>query len=173
MGLFDRILGKGKTETAAPVITSKSDPVLKPTPAQPASGSADAVTAGPAGKKGILRKFESGLRRAVDGYVDKKADALLDDATRRAEEFRQETLELVQDHAMQLLDVTEQRIDKKLQEIEAVLEERLRAEMRMRLRALIWTLVFVLLMALVSVGYVWFKRQAGLDNAPATNSAQG
>lgn len=168
MGLFDRILGKGKTATAAPVITSKSDPVLKPAADQPAAETAP----GAAGKKGILRKFESGLRRAVDGYVDKKADALLDDATRRAEEFRQETLELVQDHAMQLLDVTEQRIDKKLQEIESVLEERLRAEMRMRLRALIWTLIFVLLMALVSVGYVWFKRQAGLENAPATNSAQ-
>lgn len=153
MGLLERILGK---KAAAPVATPKPESTPG-TPAPVANGE----------KKGILRKFESGLRRAVDGYVDQKADALLDDATRRAEEFRQETLELVQDQAMQLLNVTEQRIDKKLQEIEAVLEERLRAELRMRLRALIWTLVFVLLMALVSVGYVWFKRQAGLENAPA------
>lgn len=202
MGLFDRILGKGKSgATATPVKTSKSDPLIKPaapgagatppagpllpgatppasnppgaTPGTPANGGA--IQPGAAGaspeKKGLFRKMESNIRRAVDGYVDKKADALLDDATKRAEEFRQETLDIVQDQALQLLDITEQRIDKKLQDIEALLEERLQAELRMRLRALIWTLAFVLLMAIISVLYVWIKRSAGLENAPGNTAA--
>lgn len=197
MGLFDRILGKGKSgATATPVKTSKSDPIIKPagpgagaTPqANPLLPGATPPASTPPGatpngaamqpqapgqspeKKGLFRKMESNLRRAVDGYVDKKADALLDDATKRAEEFREETLDIVQDQAMQLLDITEQRIDKKLQDIEKLLEERLQAELRMRLRALIWTLAFVLVMAIISVLYVWIKRSAGLENA-ATNAA--
>ena len=160
MGLFDKLLGWTKAPGATPATLES------PQPQKPPAAAPDT-----AARKGILRKFESGLRRAVDGYVDKKADALMDDATRRAEEFRQETLELVQAHAMELLDITEQRIDRKLQDIESVLEERLRAEMRMRLRALIWTLAFVLLMALVSVGYVWFKQRAGLENSPANTAS--
>lgn len=201
MGLFDRILGKGKSgATATPVKTSKSDPLIKPVapgagatpPANPLLPGATPPASNPPGatpgaapggaiqpasgqgaeKKGLFRKMESNIRRAVDGYVDKKADALLDDATKRAEEFRQETLDIVQDQAMQLLDITEQRIDRKLQDIEKLLEERLQAELRMRLRALIWTLAFVLLMAIISVLYVWIKRSAGLENAPGNKAAE-
>ncbi|MCL4729638.1 MAG: hypothetical protein KJ044_04265, partial [Planctomycetes bacterium] len=62
-------------------------------------------------------------------------------------------------------------IDRKLQDIENLLEQRLQAELRMRLRALIWTLAFVLLMAIISVLYVWIKRSAGLENAPAAGRA--
>lgn len=172
MGLFDRFLGKGKTATAEPVLPPAA--AAQPPTQQPSDGTPQPGETRPTQrvKKGFLRKMESNIRRAVDGYVDKKADALMDDATQRAEEFRQETLDLVQSQAMQLLDITEQRIDTKLQEIETLLEQRLRAELRMRLRALIWTLAFVLLMALVSVGYVWFKRQAGLDNAPVERPLQ-
>jgi hypothetical protein len=122
-------------------------------------------------RKGIFRKFESKVRRKVDGYVDAKAVELLDDATRRAEQFRQETLFAVRENAMQLLDVTEHRIDEKLVHIEKMLEDRLQAEMRMRLRALILTLLFVLMMALISIGYVWFKRETGLE-APLTDETQ-
>lgn len=200
MGFFQRILGKDKPAGGAAVRTSKSDPLIKPagpgsTPAAATPGPAGATagatpgatpaagaglpppgslppgTPAAAEKKGLLRKFESNVRRAIDGYVDKKADALLDDATKRAEDFRQETLDLVQSQAMQLLDITEQRLDTKLQEIETLLEERLQAELRMRLRALIWTLAFVLLMAVISVAYVWIKRSAGLENAPGNAAA--
>jgi vacuolar-type H+-ATPase subunit H len=115
-------------------------------------------------KKGLLDKFESKVRRKIDGYVDDKADALLDDATKRAEQFRAETLTEVHDTAMKLLDLTEARIDEKLVEIEAMLEKRLREELKMRLRAMLWTLAFVLLMAAVSFAYVWVKRSTGLDN---------
>jgi len=184
VGLFDRILGKGKSAaTATPVKTSKSEPIIKPHGADPTLPAGPGASGGLPGatvpvvaateKKGLLRKMESNIRRAVDGYVDKKADALLDDATKRAEEFREETLNIVQDQAMQLLDITEQRIDKKLQDIESLLEERLQAELRMRLRALIWTLAFVLIMAIISVLYVWIKRSAGLENAPGNAVTSG
>jgi hypothetical protein len=123
-------------------------------------------------RKGMFRKFESKVRRKVDGYVDAKAVELLDDATRRAEQFRQETLMAVRENAMELLDVTEQRIDEKLVHIEKMLEERLQAELKMRLRALFFTLLFVLLMALISLGYVWFKRQAGLEEDPKTTTTE-
>jgi hypothetical protein len=125
-------------------------------------------------KKSLLGRFESNVRRKVDSYVDKKADVLLDEATVRAEQFRQETIDEVHNTAMDLLDITEQRIDKKLKDIEEMLEERIRAELKMRLRALVWTLVFVLLMAMISVGYVWFKKSAGLEeeaNTPAESAA--
>lgn len=123
-------------------------------------------------KKSFLKKFESNIRRKVDGYVDNKAGELLDDATTRAQHFRQETLDEVRANAMELLDLTESRIDEKLVEIEDMLEKRLRAELKMRLRAMIWTLVFVLLMALVSFAYVLIKRTSGLDDAQTTEQSE-
>lgn len=142
---------------------------------QDETGKVGSTIIGPDGKphpkKGLFRKFESGIRRKVDGYVDAKADQLLDDATKRAEEFRQETLDAVRSNAMELLDLTERRIDEKLVEIEQALERRLRAELKMRLRALVWTLGFVLLMAAVSFAYVWVKQSAGVSkNAESTKS---
>ncbi|MCG3185027.1 MAG: hypothetical protein ICCCNLDF_03204 [Planctomycetes bacterium] len=125
-----------------------------------------------AAKKSLLDKFESKVRRKVDSYVDNKADELLDDATRRAEQFRQETLKEVHDQAMQLLDLTEARIDEKLVEIEQMLEKRLQAELKMRLRAMLWTLAFVLLMAAVSFAYVWVKRSTGLEDNKATEQSE-
>lgn len=116
-------------------------------------------------RRSFFRKFESNIRRKVDGYVDNKAGELLDDATIRAQHFRQETLDEVRANAMDLLDLTENRIDEKLVEIEKMLEKRLQAELKMRLRAMMWTLVFVLVMALVSFAYVWVKRTSGLETA--------
>jgi hypothetical protein len=125
----------------------------------------------PRGKKSLFDKFESKVRRKVDSYVDTKADELLDDATKRAEQFRLETLNEVHKQAMQLLDLTEARIDEKLVEIESLLEKRLRAELKMRLRAMLWTLAFVLIMAAVSFAYVWVKRSTGLDEQKNTQQS--
>ena len=195
MGFFDRFFNKPKSAGGGTAVVSSpaapvGNPAGDPAPAAPdgdkpsGDAAADGAPANGApangappngtiqlavAKKGMLGRWESKLRHKVDSYVDGKADQLLEDATKRAEEFRQETLDLVQAQAMQLLDLTEQRIDKKLVEIESILEQRLRAELRMRLRALIWTLAFVLLMALVSFVYVWVKRQAGLEQ-PAGNA---
>ena len=160
-------------EAENPSETSASDAV-KPgsSVAQPAEEGSAIIVPGEAkpGKRGFLDKFESKVRRKVDSYVDNKADALLDDATRRAEQFRHETLAEVHDHAMKLLDLTEVRIDEKLVEIEDMLEKRLQAELKMRLRAMLWTLAFVLIMAAVSFAYVWVKRSTGLDDDKKPNS---
>ncbi|MCA8916226.1 MAG: hypothetical protein KDB90_12520 [Planctomycetes bacterium] len=149
---------------------SPSEPVAKPAEGAIVPGEGAKPGTGKVPKKGFLGKFESQVRRKVDSYVDNKADALLDDATRRAEQFRQETIDEVHSQAMKLLDVTETRIDEKLVEIEDLLEKRLRAELKMRLRAMLWTLVFVLIMAAVSFAYVWVKRSTGLDEK--TNTEQ-
>lgn len=154
-----------EADKPVPRLPGKSDPE--------AGAIADGTTVtddAPRGKKSLLDKFESKVRRKVDSYVDGKADELLDDATKRAEQFRLETLNEVHNQAMKLLDLTEARIDEKLVEIESMLEKRLRAELKMRLRAMLWTLGFVLLMAAVSFAYVWVKRSAGLDDK--TNTEQ-
>lgn len=126
-------------------------------------------------RRSIFGKFESKVRRKVDGYVDNKAGELMEDATNRAQQFRQETLDEVRANAMTLLDLTEERIDEKLVRIEAMLDKRLQAELKMRLRAMMWTLVFVLLMALVSFAYVYVKQSMGLeaDNPQPGQSVTG
>ena len=169
MAFWNKIFSSPKKGAVAeadkpvPRLPGKSDPEAG------AIADGTAVTEdAPKTKKSLLDKFESKVRRKVDSYVDNKADALLDDATKRAEQFRQETLNEVHKQAMQLLDLTEARIDEKLVEIESMLEKRLRAELKMRLRAMLWTLAFVLLMAAVSFAYVWVKRSTGLDNQTKT-----
>jgi len=167
LAFWNRIFKKDDSAVAE-ADKEESSPSDAISPADPeAAALADGVSAKP-GKKGIFGKFESRVRRKVDSYVDSKADSLLDDATRRAEQFRLDTLNEVQVHAMALLDLTEQRIDEKLVEVEDMLEKRLRAELKMRLRAMFWTLVFVLVMAGVSFAYVYIKRSAGLDDNKAT-----
>lgn len=148
--------------------SSPSDAISPTDPEAAALANGTSAPSDKPAKRGFLNKFESKVRRKVDSYVDSKADSLLDDATKRAEQFRQETLDEVHTHAMALLDLTEQRIDEKLVEIEQMLEKRLRAELKMRLRAMFWTLVFVLIMAGVSFAYVYVKRSAGLDDNKAT-----
>jgi hypothetical protein len=180
VAFWNRIFNK-KESAVAEADKEQASPADPVNPADPeaaamANGLVPAAAAKPpearVAKKSLLDKFESKVRRKVDSYVDNKADALLDDATRRAEQFRQETLKEVHDQAMQLLDLTEARIDEKLVEIEQMLEKRLQAELKMRLRAMLWTLAFVLLMAAVSFAYVWVKRSTGLEENKATEQAE-
>jgi len=183
MSLWDRLIKKlgieAEVEASVAEAAQPDDEAVDEESKAAEEGSEEGGTK--ARKKTMLSRLESGVRRKVDRYVDGKADKLMGEALTRAEEFRTETLEEVQSQALQILDLAEQRIDEKLVDIEMMLEKRLRAELRMRLRALIWTLGFVLLMALVSFVYVWVKRQAELDgntpdNAPVsteTNAGSG
>ena len=171
MAFWNKLFKKEDTAVAE-AEKEESSPSDAISPSDPEAAALADAAGGKAGKKGFLGKFESKVRRKVDSYVDSKADSLLDDATKRAEQFRQETLAEVHDNAMVLLDLTEQRIDEKLVEIEQMLEKRLRAELKMRLRAMFWTLVFVLIMAGVSFAYVYVKRSAGLDDNKATEQAE-
>jgi hypothetical protein len=107
--------------------------------------------------------FFGGIKQRLKGEVDEYVNEKAEEARLMAEQFRSDTLSQVKSQAFELLDITEQRIDKKLVEIEKMLDERLQQELKMRLRAMIWTLAFVLLMAIVSMIYVWAKHEAGLD----------
>lgn len=171
MGLFDYLRGKPATPRAP--TTSASAPLVggpppdKPGQEPPPGPKPEAAKGSPrlpAGQGGnLLQRLGQGMLGPLDNYVDEKADEILQDATQRAEQFRHETLTQVKTQALELLDVAEKRIDDKLAAIERMLEERMRAELKMKLRALVWTLVFVLLMAAVSIAYIWIKRQQGLE----------
>ena len=194
MGLLDSILGKKRpqsaladtkaaaasTATAAPsAVAPKASPaVIQSSPSSALGAQSpqvdDAALVAPVQPPsklgffgGLKENLKQKLKGEVDGYVSEKAE----EARVMAEQFRAETLAQVKTHAFELLDITEKRIDKKLGEIERMLDERLQQELRMRLRAMIWTLAFVLLMAIVSIIYVWAKHTAGLDNAGTTKQS--
>ena len=94
-------------------------------------------------------------REEVDAYVKQK----LDEAKVLAGGLAEETLQKAKLEAQLFLDVVEKRIDQKLDEIERMLEARLQRELYWKLVALRWTLLFVVLMALVSLAYVLVKRR--------------
>lgn len=187
MGLLDRLFGRRSNASAQSVVEDRPLPEQnppdpdsgapgpgEPPPAEPGNGdSPPPESQSVRRKKGMFDRIESKVRRKVDMYVDSKADSLLDQAKGVAEDFRAETLREVERQALELLDLAEDRIDEKLVEIEKMLDARLRAELKMKLRAMLWTLGFVLIMALVSFAYVWVKRHTGLENdEQAGNQAQ-
>lgn len=90
----------------------------------------------------------------VDAYVREK----LDEAKVLAGGLAEETLQKVKIEAQLFLDVIEKRIDQKLVEIERLLEERVKRELYWKLVALRWTLLFVVLMAVVSLAYLIVKK---------------
>ena len=94
-------------------------------------------------------------KEEVDAYVKQK----LDEAKVLAGGLAEETLQKAKVEAQLFLDLVEKRIDQKLDEIERMLEARLQRELYWKLVALRWTLLFVVLMALVSLAYVLVKRR--------------
>jgi hypothetical protein len=91
----------------------------------------------------------------VDAYVKQK----LDEAKALAGGLAEETLQKAKFEAQLFLDVIERRIDEKLVEIEKLLEARLQRELYWKLVALRWTLLCVVMMALVSLAYLLVKRR--------------
>lgn len=170
MGLISAIFGPKKASKAALAAPAKEGETSAELPGRPAQAPPDdaaklpAVT--PPAKLGWIGGIKQRLKGEVDEYVNEKAE----EARAMAEQFRAETLAQVKAQAFELLDITEQRIDKKLSEIEKTLDARLQQELKMRLRAMVWTLAFVLLMAIVSMIYVWAKREAGLDRPNVENT---
>ena len=103
-----------------------------------------------------LLQSEAGkaAREEVDAYVKQK----LDEAKALAGGLAEETIQKAKLEAQLFLDVIEKRIDEKLEEIEKLLDARLQRELYWKLIALRWTLLFVVLMALVSLIYLVVKR---------------
>ncbi|CAG0982176.1 hypothetical protein PLCT2_01974 [Planctomycetaceae bacterium] len=168
MGLISSIFGPKKAaQPALPAPKADAPGAPVPVSAQPTiDDAANLPPITPPAKLGWIGGIKQRLKGEVDEYVNEKTE----EARAMAEQFRADTLSQVKTQAFELLDITEQRIDKKLAEIEKLLDERLQQELKMRLRAMIWTLAFVLLMAIVSMVYVWAKHEAGLDKAPAEST---
>lgn len=106
-------------------------------------------------KKLLATDAGKAAKDEVDAYVSKK----LDEARALAGGLAEETLGKARDEAHQLLDAIEKRIDAKLVEIEKMLEARVQREIYWKLVALRWTLLFVVLMALASLGYLLIRRR--------------
>jgi hypothetical protein len=175
MGLISSIFGPKKPHSPAKAAASPGTPEsannARPSlgeliPVKTIDDAAKLPPVTPPQKIGWIGGIKQRLKGEVDEYVNEKAE----EARAMAEQFRADTLSQVKTQAFELLDITEQRIDKKLAEIEKLLDERLQQELKMRLRAMIWTLAFVLLMAIVSMIYVWAKHEAGLDKTPAEST---
>lgn len=94
-------------------------------------------------------------KEEVDAYVKRK----IDEARVVAGGLADETLQKVKLEAKIFLDLIEKRIDDKLEEVEKLLEARLQRELYWKLVALRWTLLFVVLMALVSLAYLLVKQR--------------
>jgi len=173
MGLISTIFGPKKSPAPAhdkpapsPATPDPAPSLGELVPAKTIDDAAKLPPVTPPGKLGFFGGIKQRLKGEVDEYVNEKAE----EARAMAEQFRSDTLAQVKTQAFELLDITEQRIDKKLAEIEKLLDERLQQELKMRLRAMIWTLAFVLLMAIVSMLYVWAKHEAGLDKTPTEST---
>ncbi len=90
----------------------------------------------------VLHEVAERLRGAADSYIAAKLDEL---------EARVDAK----------LDHIEQRIDRKIVELHEQLRELRDQEIRHRLRLLKLTLVFTVLVALLSLGYKWLVHQIG------------
>ena len=103
--------------------------------------------------------LKSDVGRAAKDEVDAYVAQKLAEAKSLAGGLAEETLQKAKAEAAVFLDVVEKRIDQKLLEIERMLEVRLQRELYWKLVALRWTLLFVVVMTLVSLGYLIVKRR--------------
>ena len=101
--------------------------------------------------------LESDVGKAAKGEVDAYVARKLDEARQLAGGLADETLQKARSEAQAFLDVIEKRIDQKLVEIEKLLEVRLQREIYWKLVALRWTLLFVVLMSAISLGYLLLR----------------
>ena len=97
---------------------------------------------------GLLEKTvrQSGFRNEVDRYIDGKREQTLQAARDEADGFLEDWLARI-----------ERRIDHKMVEIEVKIDEQIEKELRAKIWILILTLVTVVGMSVVSLGYFWLK----------------
>ncbi|MBI3803216.1 MAG: hypothetical protein HY282_05575 [Nitrospirae bacterium] len=91
------------------------------------------------------------VREKTDLYLDRKRNEFVSHARTEAEQFVAEQMLLV-----------EARVDAKIEEIEQRFDALIEKEIRTKLRILIFTLSAVIVMSLVSLGYLYLKRRMGL-----------
>lgn len=99
----------------------------------------------------VTARVAGKVREKTDRYIDEKRDELLFHARTEAEQFLSEQMILI-----------EAKVDAKIDEIERRFEALIEKEIRAKLRILIFTLSAVIVMSLLSLGYLYLKRQMGL-----------
>lgn len=91
------------------------------------------------------------VREKTDLYIDRKRNEFVSHARTEAEQFMAEQMLLM-----------EAKIDAKIDEIERRFEALIEKEIRTKLRILILTLSAVIVMSLLSLGYLYLKRRMGI-----------
>ncbi len=102
----------------------------------------------------VAKMLQDVAQKAADDFVDKKVVEIR--AT--ADEFTKEKVNEIKAEAHMLISYIEAKIDEKINEIERKLDERIAKEMEWRLKSMVLTLVFVVLMTLISLGYFAAKK---------------
>jgi hypothetical protein len=91
------------------------------------------------------------VREKTDLYIDRKRNEFVSHARTEAEQFMAEQMLLI-----------EAKVDAKIDEIEQRFDALIEKEIRTKLRILILTLSAVIVMSLLSLGYLYLKRKTGL-----------
>ncbi len=91
------------------------------------------------------------VREKTDLYIDRKRNEFVSHTRTEAEQFMTEQMLLI-----------ESKVDAKIDEIERRFDALIEKEIRTKLRILILTLSAVVVMSLVSLGYLYLKRRMGL-----------
>ncbi len=90
------------------------------------------------------------VREKTDLYIDRKRNEFVSHARTEADQFMAEQMLLM-----------EAKIDAKIDEIERRFDALIEKEIRAKLRILILTLSAVIVMSLLSLGYLYLKRRMG------------
>lgn len=98
----------------------------------------------------VSRATRSVQEKAED-YISKKQEDFVSHARTEAERFMLEQIAVI-----------EAKVDLKLEQIEQKIDEQIEKEVRSKLRILIFTLLFVVAMSLLSLGYLYIKKRMGL-----------
>ncbi len=105
----------------------------------------------PARARNLVDKATRSVQEKADEYIARHRSEFVSHARTEAERFIAEQVALI-----------EAKIDEKVAEIERKIDEQIEKEVKSKLKVLIYTLLAVIAMSLVSLAYLYFKRQAGL-----------
>lgn len=99
----------------------------------------------------ITARAASRVREKADLYIDEKRNEFVSHARTEAEQFMAEQVVII-----------EAKVDAKIDQIERRFDALIEKEIRTKLRILIFTLVAVIAMSLISLGYLYLKKRMGL-----------
>ena len=101
--------------------------------------------------KKVVESATRTVQAKADDFISKKRAEFVSQAKSEAERFVIEQIAFI-----------ETKVDTKIAEIERKIDEQIEKEVRNKLRILIYTLIAVILMSLVSLGYLYLKQRLGL-----------